>query len=274
MRLLGAVFLAVQVVQVPPGDSAQRPIYLHVGIGVDSRLTLTEPLVRVEGRSGDVAVIGLSLLQTQPHTMLGIRPREAGVARLLLVGQRHVVTVVIEASRLGTTQQVALRVDAPSTAAGVGPGRTTTALARPDGAAAPADATEDVEPEISTPTPSATHDAACAQAAPGLAPCASAEPSIDIEPVKRSTAGWVVRVRLGMRAAHAVVRRFELDGRAVAFDARSERATLVVEGRTAPTARRPLHGLLVFVMDGREQTRPLTLPRRGWLARLLHRGTR
>lgn len=109
--------LAAQVVMLRPADIETKPVYVRVGVGVESRLTLPEPAVRVRGQQTAKELLGLRLGQVRPKGVLLIRPREAGTARLVFEGATHSIRLDIEASALGTAQDVEFRIAEPVTAA-------------------------------------------------------------------------------------------------------------------------------------------------------------
>lgn len=109
--------LAAQVVTLRPADIETKAAYVRVGVGVESRLTLPEPAVRVRGQQSAKELLGLRLGQVRPKGVLLIRPREAGTARLLFEGATHRIRLDIEASALGAAQDVEFRIGEPVVAA-------------------------------------------------------------------------------------------------------------------------------------------------------------
>jgi hypothetical protein len=81
-----------------------------VGVGVESRLVFAEAAVRVRGQQAAKELLGLRLGQVRPQAVLLLRPREAGTARIIFEGAAHSIRLDIEASTLGTAQDVELRV--------------------------------------------------------------------------------------------------------------------------------------------------------------------
>ena len=102
--------LAAQVVTLRPADIQAKAAYVRVGVGVESRLTLPEPAVRVRGQQSAKELLGLRLGQVRPKGVLLIRPREAGTARLVFEGVTHRIRLDIEASAFGAAQDVEFRI--------------------------------------------------------------------------------------------------------------------------------------------------------------------
>lgn len=105
--------LAAQVVTLRPTDIETKAAYVRVGVGVESRLTLPEPAVRVRGQQSAKELLGLRLGQVRPKAVLLIRPREAGTARLVFEGATHRIRLEVEASVLGAAQDVEFRIGEP-----------------------------------------------------------------------------------------------------------------------------------------------------------------
>jgi hypothetical protein len=108
---LGAVLaLAAQVVTVQADDLPRKPVYVRVGVGVESRLLLPDALVRVTGPRAAGARLGLKLGQARPQTLLIFKPREAGGATFTYVGTRTTMRLAVEASLLGSALDAELRL--------------------------------------------------------------------------------------------------------------------------------------------------------------------
>lgn len=108
--LFAALALAAQVVTLKPADLPDKPVYVRIGVGVESRLTMPDGLVRLHGYRATADLLGVKLGQARPQALVLLHPRAAGVGRLKYVGQKHTVWFVVEASILGTAQDVEFRV--------------------------------------------------------------------------------------------------------------------------------------------------------------------
>lgn len=156
MSALGVLLaLTAQIVTLAAADLPDKPVYLRVGVGVDSRLTLPEGLVRLHGQRSTSDLLGLKLGQARPKAVLLLHPRSAGTGRLLFVGPAYTLRLVVEASTLGAAQDVELRISS-TTEAAQAPTRASTARPTVDG-----------EPRLPPPSPRPTPPAAAA-AVPGL----------------------------------------------------------------------------------------------------------
>ncbi len=161
--------LAAQVVTLQPADLEAKAAYVRVAVGVESRLTLPEPAVRVRGQQSAKELLGLRLGQVRPKGVLLIRPREAGVARLVFEGATRRIRLDIEASALGAAQDVEFRMSEP-VAAGKPDARPTPQAPRTMGAAV----------EASAPSPSpAPPDAPVATPPPAVAEVPAADRAAD-----------------------------------------------------------------------------------------------
>jgi hypothetical protein len=102
--------LVTQVVTVKAADVAEKPVYVRIGVGVESRLLMPEALVRLHGTKPAADLLGLKLGQARPQALLMFRPREATTGRFRFVGPTREMRLVIEASVLGQAQGVEFRV--------------------------------------------------------------------------------------------------------------------------------------------------------------------
>lgn len=160
--------LAAQVVTLRPADLETKAAYVRVDVGVESRLTLPEPAVRVRGQQSAKELLGLRLGQVRPKGVLLIRPREAGTARLVFEGATHRIRLDIEASALGAAQDVEFRIGEPVAAAA------TPAPPKPTPTPTPATA--------SVPALQPRREAAAAQRKPEAKPTPSTTRTADRQP--------------------------------------------------------------------------------------------
>ncbi len=157
MNALGVLLaLATQVLTVKAADVAEKPVYVRIGVGVESRLLMPEALVRLHGPKPAADLLGLKLGQARPQALLMFRPREATTGRFLFVGPTREMRLVIESSVLGEAQDVEFRV----------------VEAQPTQAAEPATAQA---PKISPVAPTATADATQVLKSPSVALAAVAD---------------------------------------------------------------------------------------------------
>ena len=169
--------LAAQVVTLRPADVETKAAYVRVGVGVESRLTLPEPAVRVRGQQSAKELLGLRLGQVRPKGVLLIRPREAGTARLVFEGATHRIRLDIEASALGAAQDVEFRIGEPVAAAATpAPPKPTPAPTPTAGSVPAAQAKREAATTPRKPEPNPTPTTRTADRKPGTSDAGKAAP--------------------------------------------------------------------------------------------------